>query len=527
MAEGPGIVSRLAAIAAQRLGLLVGPMLVAMCGFYLTTTLHHDVSWYLVATDRLLDGARLYVDIIEVNPPLAFYLAMPPVALARLAGIAPTACFIGYTFLLIAGSLLLIRRLLERQPGRSAGYRSTMLLAAATALAVAPIGVFGQREHLMLIFALPFLFLISARFAEQPCDHGFAALVGLFAAIGFCLKPHFFLVPAALELYLIIFRRSLFAVFRAECWSLFAGTILYAFFVVVAHPQYLDFIVPNAMLVYDVYASPLSSVLLQPPVFAILPAVILYAVLRSAGLVGRSVDAFTIAAIGFLAVFVVQSKGWPYQLLPASVATCLTATAVVVDVTTQRRTSQIARILLFVCGSSVLGIPLLLLVSGGAYSNPTAQRLLPAVEKYADNGTIYAFTSYVSVGFPLVNEAGVRWASRFPTQWLLPGTLRHLSHPEFLNPQSEYRLRQLEHYAADAVIEDLERAPPDLVIVDKSNGYFRDLKFDSLAYFGRYTRFAEFWQSYVKVEDVAFTIGGNKREYELWCRRNAARSCAG
>jgi len=40
--------------------------------------LHSDVSWYLVATERFVNGARLYQDVIEVNPPLAFYLMARP-----------------------------------------------------------------------------------------------------------------------------------------------------------------------------------------------------------------------------------------------------------------------------------------------------------------------------------------------------------------------------------------------------------------------------------------------------------------
>lgn len=526
MAEEDSIGARLAAVAARRPGLLAALLLVAMFAFYLTTTLHHDVSWYLVATDRLLDGARLYVDIIEVNPPLAFYLTMPPVALARLTGLAPAACFIGYAFLLIAGSLLLIRRLLDRRPDLSAGYRAAMLLAAAAALAVAPIGVFGQREHLMLIFALPYLFLISDRLDGRVCDRGFAAFVGLFAALGFCLKPHFFLVPAALEIFLIARRRSPLAAFRAESWSLLAGTVLYALFVAVVHPQYLEFIVPNAMLVYDAYASPLRRVLLQPGVLVLLPAAILYLALRLTGLADRGADAFAIAALGFFVIFVAQAKGWPYQLLPATAAACLAAAAMTAELARQRHRGQTARLLSLV-GGGALALPLIVLLAGGAYRNPVEQQLLPRVEKYAENGTIYAFTSYVSVGFPLVNDAHVRWASRFPTQWVLPGALRHLAHPQTLDAQTEGRLRRLERYAADAVIEDLERAPPDLVIVDRSNGYYGDLKFDALAYFGRNARFAEFWQPYVKIEDVDFTIAGIRLEYELWCRRNAARNCAG
>ena len=44
----------------------------------LLTYLNHDTAWYLHAGDQYLEGGTLYRDIfVEVNPPLAFFLALP------------------------------------------------------------------------------------------------------------------------------------------------------------------------------------------------------------------------------------------------------------------------------------------------------------------------------------------------------------------------------------------------------------------------------------------------------------------
>ncbi len=45
-----------------------------------------DVSWLIVVSERLLDGERLTVDVMEVNPPFSVWLYMPFVVLERLAG---------------------------------------------------------------------------------------------------------------------------------------------------------------------------------------------------------------------------------------------------------------------------------------------------------------------------------------------------------------------------------------------------------------------------------------------------------
>ncbi|MCA9170349.1 MAG: hypothetical protein KDB23_21875, partial [Planctomycetales bacterium] len=54
--------------------LLLMGALVAAAIFYPMATLNHDSSWYLIATRMWLDGAQLYQDVMETNPPLAFYL---------------------------------------------------------------------------------------------------------------------------------------------------------------------------------------------------------------------------------------------------------------------------------------------------------------------------------------------------------------------------------------------------------------------------------------------------------------------
>ena len=44
-----------------------------------------DTAFLLYAAERVLDGARLYVDVVEINPPLIIALNLPAVLLARAA----------------------------------------------------------------------------------------------------------------------------------------------------------------------------------------------------------------------------------------------------------------------------------------------------------------------------------------------------------------------------------------------------------------------------------------------------------
>jgi len=48
-----------------------------------------DVSWEITLSEKILDGQRLYTDLIELNPPASTFLYLPAVALARALGLAP------------------------------------------------------------------------------------------------------------------------------------------------------------------------------------------------------------------------------------------------------------------------------------------------------------------------------------------------------------------------------------------------------------------------------------------------------
>jgi hypothetical protein len=496
---------------------LLGMLWLASLVYFLHTTLNHDVAWYLVAADRFLDGARLYRDIIEVNPPLAFYLAVPPVAAARLTGWEPIDCLVVYVFLLIALSLATCDHLLKTQSDRSAGYRVGVLFAALAALVLQPLALLGQREHFAVILSLPYLVLLTSRFVSSRCGTGEAFAVGVLAVFGFALKPYFLLVPIGLELYLVMQRRSLVTWLRPESLALGAGLGAYALFVYLVHPEYPSVIVPFARLTYDAYEAPFLSVLLKPIIAAVLVGTILYGLGRRAPSVDRRSDVFIVAVAGFLAGYLIQQKGWGYHLYPALAMMWLALASLLlqqmaIGPSWPQRASWILT-------AAWAGGFILVAVLGGPYRNGVPDRMLPIVKRYAPGGAIYAFTSHVWVGFPLVNEAHVRWASRFPSQWLLPGAVRPRSGGSNLDPVRKARLERVAIYQAESVIEDLERWTPDLVVVDEQS------RIDFLGYYLARPRFAALWRSYVHIGDVRALSRGGPRTFEVWCRAGRSIPC--
>jgi hypothetical protein len=290
-------------------------------------------------------------------------------------------------------------------------------------------------------------------------------------------------------------------------------------------PDYLSVIVPFGRLVYFAYGQSFWEVVTQPFVLLLAFPILAFVLARSAIIVDRTADTLVVAAIGFLASYLIQSKGWDYHFLPTNVAAWLAMASLllaIADARSERAAARRGPLLAWVGGAlaTLAAWP----VAQGPVDDPFVEQAKPVVEKYASGDAIYAFTSHVWVGFPLVNETNVRWASRFPTQWLLPGALRRLQEQPAPDADTIQRLREVEKYAVDAVIEDLQRTPPALVFVDKANPYFGGGAFDFLEYFNRYPRFRQLWRAYAKIDTVTISDGTYSRSFDVWYRQDPSHA---
>src|SRR5689334_22411009 len=62
--------------------------------------LNCDVSWLLTLGERVLSGARPYIDFTEPNPPASILIYLPAILIGRLFGFAPE---LAVTLLIFAG----------------------------------------------------------------------------------------------------------------------------------------------------------------------------------------------------------------------------------------------------------------------------------------------------------------------------------------------------------------------------------------------------------------------------------------
>ena len=112
-------------------------------------------------------------------------------------------------------------------------------------------------------------------------------------------------------------------------------------------------------------------------------------------------------------------------------------------------------------------------------------RMIRLIKGDAGGRRIYVMSDLLSDAFPLVNYSDARWVSRFPSLWILPGLYpggRGAEEAVAYRPMDE--ASDLERYLINAVVSDLRRGLPALLIVDVTprKPRFAGRRFDYLEY---------------------------------------------
>ena len=474
---------------------------------YFLPPLNHDAAALLHFSQRWLAGERLYVDLVDVNPPLIFVLNLIPAAIARITPFsAPSAllvCVLGW----VACGFALSWRLLRTAPGSISGVHRYVLPPLFLFLMIAyPGPEFAQREHLMLVAALPYLLLAQGRMEGRSLSRRLMLGTALFAGVAFALKPHFLLIPLIIEASVIQSRGLRSGLRDPVPWTLCLVFLAYAAFVLLFTPAYLSVVVPLAMGKYrNLGGLGPWGVLFNSQMTA---SAVLLVPLAGAALLMRRPLARLVAAAGLAAVVIamVQGKGWPYHVLPAesfvlllaAVLLCELLDAQVPRIPERRSLSLMVFLVTFMLGAyyvSALTRPTFWRQAG--FHQSQAGQLLQRFGKLAAQGPMLVLSPGLYPHFPLVNYAHTKMAMRFMTLWPIQGAYEKCL-PDgrmFRNPSE---MSPAESYAYNAIAEDFNRYKPKLVIVDKEPGIpiCVGKDFDFLAYFRRNPLFEANWHRY-------------------------------
>jgi hypothetical protein len=472
-----------------------------------------DMAFLLEEAARVLQGARLYDELVDMNPPLIVLLNMAAVRVAWAAGISEILVYrLGCTLLLLCMLLLatwLLRRLL---PGEPVPRRVVMLLLVFVLFNLAGPD-FGEREHLLLALVAPYLLLAAARSLGRPIPAYPAAMIGLLAGGALAFKPHFALLWLAVEAYLRLSRRVAWRAVLPETAAIAGFLALHTMAILLWAPGYLELVGLLAGPYTRFLHVPFWQALVRGPgALLTLLAVLAFAALGRQARHPEPLAVFTLGAVAALVAAAAQQKGFGYHFYP-SVALSIVVLGLIVHDRGERGRSWIASVYRVIAVSAVVTV--LVLASARNVmaairpprdSEQQQEKLLPVVRARAAGEAVYVFSYNISSAYPLINYAGASSASRFAQLWILASAyMEQLKGDRPLRYHEPAAMSASERFMVEAVFEDLRDRRPKLLLVlqharDLPENGFRRL--DYLGYFSRDPRIADQLARYQQVADL-------------------------
>lgn len=552
--------------------LLLFGLFAVQSAYWIVAPLDCDVAFYLYGANRMLEGARLYVDVIDVNPPLIFYLSALPASIANLLGWSQAITFKLSFITLALLSFVLSERLTRESVSLSPGWmRKIFLLALAFVFFLIIEDEFGEREHLMFVLVMPYV-LASIGCAESRSIRGtFAVFIGALAGLGMALKPHFLLLWVAIEVYLKLAYPTKSNWRRPENGSIAVVLMTYGVVVLLLSHEYFGIAAMGAR-VYGAYSHlRFIDLLTQPTITLWILGLVTFVAARFNPQNRAAKEVLFNVSTAFLLIAMIQQKGWRYHFYPAQATVILLLTITIPQLleafeasreamkreALYRFTPENLRLPRIIRAAATvvliimaLGLykPILTSITIGYWSldaaynvakgntslseavstllqnsfekelRPSVKQLIPVVEEYADRKPILVLSTSMQPAFPLVNHTNAIWSSRFSCLWLLPGSYQN---PSLSQAGSLYhdpdQMDDIEQFLFQAVISDMAKEPPALLIVESSPWKlgFGHTKFDYIEYFSQDARFTSLFSQY----DLLTTKTSSYGSYDIYKRR--------
>lgn len=286
--------------------------------------INEDCALRIDLAQRVLEGKLPYVDFIDVTPPATTYLSVIPVLLAKLLSADVIFVFSMTVLALVAWSSWMVRKIVRRSGTVYDETQLGMMLFVWTlfSLLMFKRGYFGEREHIFVLLFLPFLVVRWLRAQDAEISSLTALIVGFAAGIGTCIKPYFVLVALVPELYWLLHSRKP-GLFRPEIGAYVCAGALFALHLFLLPDSVTRNLfgrwLPLILDRYGVYNCDVMHLLVRRDFLFAAAAIIgpFLVKLNGTESLGGFARPVAMSVLGAAMAFLVQHKGFSYQLFPA------------------------------------------------------------------------------------------------------------------------------------------------------------------------------------------------------------------
>ncbi len=444
--------------------------LIALLGWLIQSIIlfNWDVSWLMEASNRLLHGGSYAKDFFENNPPLILYEYFIPNLLRIFFHFNKIIALRIYVFGMAGISLYLSRIFLKSIfPAKDTLLANLSLITLSCLFFILPMDQFGQREHLLFIFSMPYFLMMTLRLQQQPIKSAMAYGVGAFAAFGFLLKPYFLPTLVLVELYYLYAakEKKLTNFIRPEIISIACLLLLYMAAILIFHRDYLFIVLPYAMrwCRFD-NVLPWRIVLFNH--FALFCLIPLAAIFFRNNPYKNLFHILIIALVGFLISYYIQRTLSYYHILPAFSLTLLIFMLLLGMLIA--KPCALNHVIAMIFGILIFYYPYLILFNtfnSSITEKLSLNKLIEFIDQHGQYQSLYFLSNQIVTAYPVVDYThDFRVVSRFSFLMGLQGMVKQYDMP-FDRLRSPYQTKDKD-FLIDMIADDIEQKKPDLIFVD-------------------------------------------------------------
>jgi hypothetical protein len=452
--------------------------------------INNDVTLFAHTAQLVLAGKVPYVDFVEFNAPLAFYLYVPVVWLAESLH-QPLSIFISiFGWLLIVYSLGASFLILRSHAEPDEWIIFLPLLFAFLLVNLALSSHLAQRDYVFALLMMPFFLLRWQRRRGAKQNPLFAIFIGSIAAIGTLIKPPFFpLLPLTFEVYWLVESRKLLArLTDPEVLAAIGTSLLLIGWFFIAAPEsmrnaYLMHWAPFAVLaatngsyykhIKDILSFASFGYVLPPIPIIVITTLIALALSRRASIC----LALLIWTTASWCIYLMQGKGFAYHTIPVLIGYFMLVSLELAMFARRllqkcnclenicRGTNWNKLTTTFIAYSILLCIFLPFLVENSRNTLHSIDRLRSVVlcnTKPGDAVLVLAINNWDAC--PVLVKDGRRAASRYLATFpfVVYETLKYKS----TDPQKRCLYNEREQAMFKEISEDVERTKPALIAIE-------------------------------------------------------------
>ena len=455
-----------------------------------------NVSWLLIAAERFLLGGQFIEDIYETNPPLSVWIYTPHVLISWLLNVPLTtgALYTTTGFVILASALT--NAILKSFTFISTPQRVVVILAFLISASILNSTYFAEREHLLILGLIPFILcqiiLLEKIKVKKPILH----LSMVLGTVLILVKPHYGLLPVIFMLYRAVKHKSVFAVFKADFWALFIGTLSYLAIIMIFFLPYVSTVLPDSINMYVGIRDPLATL------YAIQFHLILYLGVFLLELFQKDLESkkrqllltLSFSSIVCLIPMIVQMKGFYNHLIPAYAFFTL-GLSLSFAFRLQKFNRPIQILLPFIAIFFIINTITPYLAEYSTHKSIAQKPVGAYLTKHCKAPcSFFAFHGDIEIFNPTAAHMHINIASRFPAFWFLPSLINNQENTLALKDKySEY------------VIQDFEKYRPDIIFIRKNIEITGTDTFDFMTFFEKDNRLSDLINTnYSKTDPLSF-----------------------